>query len=309
MKVGIAGSFSAVNRHVCVLEKIKDVAIAGRWSVNGQSDHAIEIDTGRVLKPEKIVEQSEVLIITDPGDFYYNLAILALRNARHVFLYTPVMRTITEAFQLIKLGNEANVILKCGRTGGCGINELIRHIPDLRQICMIEFQHSIKIQDGNSALYDLILADMEIINRLVHARNTSLKTKGISMIANKPDVINARLEFDNGTAVNYYCNTVSTRNEHVLTILLKDRMLNYNLLNNEISGWYINRTSDNSGIPIFMENTRVELTDYLFDDLSAFIGLIKSGPAFLSIYENGFESFVLADRILEKVSKTLVQFA
>jgi hypothetical protein len=86
-------------------------------------------------------------------------------------------------------------------------------------------------------------------------------------------------------------------------------MLNYNLLNDEISGWYINHTSDNSRIPIFIENTLVELTDYLFDDLSAFIGLIKSGPAFLSIYENGFESFLLADRILEKVSKTLVQFA
>jgi len=61
--------------------------------------------------------------------------------------------------------------------------------------------------------------------------------------------------------------------------------------------------------PVVIENTRIETDDYLFDDLSSFFAIIQSGPAFLSIYDNGIESFVLTDRILEKVSKTLVQFA
>ncbi|HEX2393724.1 MAG TPA: Gfo/Idh/MocA family oxidoreductase [Bacteroidales bacterium] len=310
MKVGIAGSFSAINRHVCVLEKIKNVAISGCWTVNGQPDMATEHETGSQLKPEKIIEKSDALIITDPGNFYYDLATKALRNAKHVFIYTPVLRTVNDAFQLIKLGSEANVILKCGMTGKYGINGLIKNISDLKQINMIEFQHSIRISGGSwPDLSDILLGDMEIISRLIHARNTSVKAKGICMLSQKPEVINARLEFDNGTSVNYYCNTVSTRNDHFLTLVLKESILNYNLLNNELSGWHKNHSDVKDETPIFIENRRIEISDYLFDDLSAFFAIIQSGPAFLSIYDNGFESFVLTDRILEKVSKTLVQFA
>jgi len=310
MKVGIAGSFSAINRHVCVLEKIREVGIAGCWSVNGQPDVATELFSGRRLHSDKIIEKVDALIITDPGSFYINLATKALRNARHVFLYPCVVRTLTEVFQLIKIGSEANVILRCGRTGIDNINGLLRNIPDLKQISMIEFQHSIRIDSAASVkLPDVLLGDMEILSRLIHARNTSIKAKGICIFNSKPDVINARLEFDNGTVVNYYCNTVSTRNEQIITIILKDSMLRHNLLNNELSGWYLKRRVNHNESPIFIENIQVEPSDFLIDDLSAFFGLIRSGPAFLSIYDNGFESFVLTDRILEKVSKTLVQFA
>jgi len=270
---------------------------------------ATELGSGRTMKPENIIENCDALIITDPGSFYYDLATNALRNARHVFLYTPVVRTLPEAFHLMKLGSEANVILKCGRTGKFGINGLIKNIPDLRHISMIDFQHSVELSGRSHQLFNIMLGDMEIISRLIHARNTSVKAKGICMLSREPDVLNARLEFDNGSAVNYYCNIAGIKNENLMTILLKERMLSYDLLNNEISGWYINRDGKNSENPIFIPNTRVEISDYLFDDLSAFFGLIQSGPAFLSINDNGFESFVLADRILEKVSKTLVQFA
>ncbi len=309
MKVGIAGSFSAINRHVCVLEKISDIAIAGKWSVNGRPDSAVELDSGRVLHPEQVVEQTDAVIITDRGEFYRRLATLALRSAKHVFLYTPLVGSVNEAYQLIKLGNEANVILKCGRTGTNGIKGLINHIPDLKQISMVEFRHSISINHEKPFhLQEIILADMEIISRLIHARNTSVKAKGICMLSSKPEVVNARLEFDNGTAVNYYCNIASSVNEHDITLVLKERLLNFNLLTHEVSGWRKKHTDTSAGAPEFFEKIRVEMGDHLFDDLSSFFSVIKSGPAFLTIYDNGFESFILTDKILEKVSKTLVQF-
>lgn len=310
MKVGIAGSLSEIKGHVCVLEKINEIAVAGTWTVNGKPEMATHHESGISVKAEKIIENSDALIITGRGNFYFNLATLALRSARHVFLYTPVMPSLSDAFELIKLGSEANVILKCGRTGKYGLKGLLNNIPDLRRINMIEFHHSIKFTDKSvQNLPEVLLADMEIISKLIQARNTSVKAKGICIISQKPDVINARLEFDNGASVNYYCNIISTHNEHSLNIVLNERILNYNLMSSEISGWYIRHNEDNSTGPVFIEKRTVETTNYLHDDLSSFFGLIKSGPAFPSIYDNGFESFVLSDRILEKVSKTLVQFA
>jgi hypothetical protein len=258
---------------------------------------------------ERILDKIDVLIITDSGKAYNQLATLALRKARHVFLYPAVLSSINEVYQLIKLAREANVILKCGRTGKESIHGLLNYISDPAAIGIIEYQHVLKIDQFETPLPETILGDMEKVLKLIKARNTSIKAKGLSMISGKADVISARMEFDNGSAVNYYCNTVGTHNEHNITILLKDGIIKYNLLRNELSGWYLKRISDPGEHPVFMESICIEQTDYLVDDLYAFFNLTQSGPAFLSIYDNGFESFVLTDRILEKVMKTMVQYA
>jgi len=312
INVGIAGTFSAINRHAIVLNKMQDIRITGRWSTSGSQDFAVDLGSGlKCSDTEAIVEKSDALIITDSGSFCNHLATLALRKARHVFLYPSVLRSIGDVYQLIKLAREANVILKCGRTGEFSIKGLINALPDLRSISMIEFQHVMKISgsSGEDDISGCLLGDFEIINKLIPARNTSMKAKGLCIFTSQPEVINARLEFDNGSVVNYYCNKVGTQDEHAITLMLKDSVLRYNLISNELSGWYLNHTLNRNENPIFIENFQVEQSDYLFDDLCSFFSLIHSGPAFLSIYDNGFESFVLTDRILEKVSKTLVQFA
>jgi predicted dehydrogenase len=312
MNVGIAGTFSAISRHINALEKIQEIRIGGCWSMNGSQDSLMDQETGKICTdPECILEKADALIITEPGNFMNRLAILALRKARHVFIYPPVLRSSNEVYQLIKLAREANVILKCGRTGKTGINGLINSISDVKSISMVDFQHTIKIKEDNGTpdINEILLGDVEIINRLIQARNTFIKAKGLGVFTPKPEVINARLEFDNGSAVNYFCNKTGTQDEHNITVILKDSMLKYNLITNELSGWYLKRSINQKENPIFIENIQVEQTDYLFDDLRNFFSLIHSGPAFLSIYDNGFESFVLTDRILEKVSKTLVQFA
>jgi hypothetical protein len=310
MKVGIAGTVSAINRHVLALSKMQDIRITGCWTVSGPAGEVIDPDSGKTIDAEEIPDRADALIITDPGDFYNQLAILALRNARHVFLYPSVIRSINEVYQLIKLAREANVILKCGRTGKLGMRGLTGIIKNLNDISMIEFQHVMKISGAASPpISDILLGDMEILGRLVRAHNTFIKAKGLCMFSAQPEIINARLEFDNGSAVNYYCNKVGTQNEHMITVVLKDSVLKYSLISNELSGWYLKRAMNQNENPIFIENIQVEQTDYLFDDLRSYFNLIHSGPAFLSIYDNGFESYVLTDRILEKVSKTLVQFA
>jgi hypothetical protein len=59
--------------------------------------------------------------------------------------------------------------------------------------------------------------------------------------------------------------------------------------------------------PFLLENMRIEKTDSLTGELADFFDLIRSGPAFLSMNDNGFEPYMLTDRILEKVMKTLVR--
>lgn len=312
INVRIAGSFSAIRDHTDALHKMQDIHISGCWVSSEFEDSALDPELGiSTSDPEIILGNADVMIITGTGNLCNQLAQVALRKARHVFLYPSVIQSINEVYELIKLAREANVILKCGRTGKAGISGLINFIEDIDAIGIIDLQHYITLtgSNGPTGIQDTLLGDIEIVTSLIHARNTSVKAKGISMLSAQPEIINARLEFDNGSAVNYNCNGVAAHNEHLITIVLNNRVLKYNFLTNDLTRWQLQRTFNQNESPIFIENIQVERTDHLFDDLSGFLNLIRSGPAFLSIYDNGFESFVLTDRIIEKIMKTLIQYA
>jgi len=312
INVGIAGTISAITRHTFALNRIQDIRITGCWITGESKDTAINMESGKACgDPNLVIGKAEVMIISDKGGFNNLLATTALKKARHVFLFPSAIYSINEVYQLIKLAREANVILKCGRTGKASMNGLLNIIPDINAIAMIEYQHCIKpIQSISSdQLFDLLLGDIEIINGLIRARNTSIKAKGLCMLSSQPEIINARFEFDNGCAVNYYCNMLALQNEHLITVVLKDSVLKYSFITHELSRWRLKRTFNQNENPIFIEKIQVEPTDNLYDDLFVFFNLIRSGPAFLSIYDNGFEPLVLTDRIYEKVLKTLVQYA
>jgi hypothetical protein len=309
IQVGIVGSLTAVNKHVTALRQIPDVRITGRWIVGGEQETVTDLETGKIcLSTGQLIGNADALIITG-GNFSSNLAIAALRAARHVFLYSSSVRSVTEASQLMKLAREANVVLRAGKTGNNNIKGLMKALPEKAAIDMIELQHYYRISDhdGHIGMPEALLADLEIINSLVKARTISIKAKGHCMLSSQPEIVNARLEFDNGCAVNYNCNLVAAQNEFVGTLILKNQILKYNFISGELTSWFVQQTYSQEENPIFIERISVENTDTLTGELTDFFNLIISGNPFLTLNDNGFEPYMLADRILEKVQKTLVR--
>src|SRR5512138_1230038 len=204
INVGIAGTLSDVNRHSHALSTIGNIRITGSLSINGSAPDGINQGIC-----EEFIEKNDALVITGRSAFCMDLAVSALRKARHVFLYPH-----SEVYHLIKLAREANVILKCGRTGRSGVNGLINYIPEINGISMIEFRHVLNIKEVNLPLSEIIPGDIEILSSLIKARNTSLKTKGLAFFTCNPDIISARLEFDNGSVANYYCSIAGLQNEY-----------------------------------------------------------------------------------------------
>jgi predicted dehydrogenase len=312
INVGIAGSLPAITRHTLALNSMQDIRIAGCWITGESKDAAVNMESGiACADPDQVIGKAEAMIIADSGVFNNRLATSALKKARHVFLYPTLFSSISEVYQLIKLAREANVIMKYGRTGKDSFNGLLNAIQDFGAIAIIELQHCIKIAQttGSNSLFDMLLGDIEIVNSMIHARNTSIKAKGHCMLSLQPEIINARLEFDNGCAVNYYGNILALQDDHHITIVFKNCILKYDFISHELSRWRLKPTFNQNENPIFIEKINVGRTNILYEDLAVFFNLIRSGPAFLSIYDNGLEPLVMADRIHEKVLKTLVQYA
>ncbi len=311
LNVGIVGSLAAVEKYANALERIQDIRIVNRWITDGEQGSATDAETGvTCVSPLHVTGNADALVIAAGGTFGGQVAIAALRSARHVFIYPNAIQSVEEATLLIKIAREANVILRAGRTGNHNIRNLLRALPDVSEINMIELQHDYQApgnQAGIRNMSDALLADLEVINSLVNARVISVKAKGMCMLASEADIVSARLEFDNGCAVNYNCNLVAAQNGFTGTLVMKNRILKYNFISGELSSWFVQHQSAIVKIPFLLETMHVEKSDSLTGELADFIDLIRSGPAFLSMIDNGFEPYMLTDRILEKVMKTLVR--
>jgi predicted dehydrogenase len=216
IQVGIVGSLTAINKHTEALHQIQELRITGCWITGDDHGPVTEAETGfQCISASTITRNADALIIAAGGDFCLDLAIAALRTARHVFLYPPALRSVSDASHLIKLAREAGVILRAGKTGSYNVRGLMETLRDRADINMIELQHDYKVtdHDNRNGIHGALLADLEVISSLVGARVTSIKAKGHCMLSSEPDIINARLEFDNGCAVNYNCSLVAATND------------------------------------------------------------------------------------------------
>ncbi len=180
--VGIVGSLAAIERHANAMSRIKDIRISGRWITDGEQSSATDAESGNpCMSPSQVISSADALVIAAGGAFCEQVAVSALRSARHVFLYPYIVQSVDDATQLIKLSREANVILRAGRTGSDNVKNLVRAIPDIKEINMIELQHDYLANANHGAvrnMSDALLADLEVINSLVKARVISIKAKG-----------------------------------------------------------------------------------------------------------------------------------
>jgi len=136
----------------------------------------------------------------------------------------------------------------------------------------------------------------------------SIKAKGLTMLSQKPEIINARLEYDNACAVNITCNVVAIHDDFQGTIVLKDGYIKYDFISHKLTSWNMQRTNNINGSPLNVDHIKIATNDVVFEELSNFVSSAISVPRHHETYDFGFEPFILTERIMEKVRKSVIQY-
>jgi len=305
---GIVGSVAAIGRDVQAVSTIFDARVSGCWVTGTDNRSAVNIETGEtVSQADEIIQTTDALIIAGTDAFSHSLAVHALRHSRHVLLNPVLVTSVPEALLLTKTAREAHAILMSGRAGEHDIRELLAALPRTAAFSLVEYNRAYTLADPARPpnIKAAMQADIEIIVRLMRTHIISIKAKGMCMISNEPEIVNARFEFDNGSVLNYTCNLVSAQPDFLVNIMGMNRILKYDFLASELTSWVPKRSSGQE-IPDFVEKHRVSTGNTRSEEIRDFYDHIRSEHAFLSLGDNGFESLVIADRIYEKVMKSLI---
>lgn len=307
MNIGIIGSEYSINRHLISLKKIREINISGLYQSGKQHKDCFDFYNIPFYRhPDQLINDSDSLIISDHnGCFNSKIAVDALKSGKHVFLYPQLLRSVNEAVQLTKLACEANVVLKVGNVGLLNMNSLLKAVNETAGINFIDIRYNkvyTKSFNTNPISRDLLIIS-QVIRGLVKGQLHSLKAKGLPLTSEKPDIINARLEFDNGCIVNINCNIVAATDEFKGMMLIKDTCINFDLLKNRFTKWNIDNVKNGESEPVIIRNPDNENNDLLFDELRGFVTSAAAVPEYHAASDFGFEPFILAEKILEKVRK------
>ena len=250
---------------------------------------------------KEIVDDVDAVSIVTPTITHFSIAKFFLKNKIHVLLEKPMTESVSEAKKLINLSKKHKKTIQIGHLER--FNPVIRKVSSLiKNPLFIEVhrlaQFNPRSTDVN-VVYDLMIHDIDITTSLVPSKIKKISSFGKSIITNKIDIANARLEFFNGTIANLTASRISQKSERKIRIFEKDKYLSLDFLQSKLK--IVEKVKKKSSKLFKTLEYNYKKTDALNDEIIDFINSIRMNKKPLVDGIQGMEALKLAAAISKKL--------
>ncbi len=239
LKVGVIGAGNLGESHIKLLKGISDFELVGFYDADKsyKDKVASALNVKSFNNFEDLINVVDVVDIVKPSISHFDYAVNAIKNSKHVFIEKPVTNTVDEAKQLLELAEEANVKVQVGHVER--FNPAFKAaLPYISNPTYIETHRLIEF-DAKTAnipvVMDLMSHDLDIILSLVNSNIKNIRAKGVKVVGDTPDIVNAIVEFDNGCVANLTASRISLKNERVSKFYQRDAHIKIDYLAQETS--------------------------------------------------------------------------
>ena len=239
---------------------------------------------------------------------HYELATIALRNSKHIFLETPITHTIDEAKSLINLSREASVKIQVGSTNRFN-PAFITSLESISKPKSIDSQNHLQFNAESSEIslvMDLMMSDIDIVLSVVKSGIRKVSANGTSVFSKENDIIHAKIEFDNGCVANLCASRLAKTYKNETTFYQNEKCIHVNFLTNDIEEIKLDQINDdnlNTKITILPEI--IELNP-IKNELNSFYTVIKNDSEPIVSLNDGYNSLKVAYQILDLLNQSKV---
>ena len=245
----------------------------------------------------------ELLKVSDAIDFtfsdsgYFDQVSKAIRLSKHVFLANPYCLNGNELKALTNLLKEAEVVAQVGYTerfnpayisAGNYINNptfidtarLVQYSPQNKQLSVIN---------------DLMIKDIDMVLDLIKSNVKKISANAVSIVNDNPDMVSARIEFDNGSIANLTAGRVSEMNIRKARVYQNQSYVFIDFYEKWV------KLSAKSQKQLDFEDVNVDLSSESSSFFDNFSSSIQNNSENRSDIENAYNAALVADRIKEKI--------
>ncbi|MFT5824220.1 MAG: putative dehydrogenase [Crocinitomix sp.] len=194
-----------------------------------------EMGLKRFTDIKTLIDAVDVIDIVTPTISHFEIASVAIRNSKHVFIEKPVTQTNEEAKKLRLLAQEAEVKVQVGHVER--FNPAFKNaLPYINNPMFIETHRLAQYNPRGTdvpVVLDLMIHDLDIILSSVKSTVRRISASGVAVVSETPDITNARLEFDNGCVANLTASRISLKNMRKSRFFQKDAYISIDFLSKE----------------------------------------------------------------------------
>ncbi len=216
LKIGVAGAGHLGKIHIKILKEAKFVDFIGFYDADDQMRQRVAEEFGIQSYPSlsALIDACDIVDVVTPTTTHFEVCSEALRNRKHVFVEKPIASSTEESSRLIKLAEEANVLVQVGHVER--FNPAFLETSSYLENPMFIETHRLAVFNPRgtdvSVVLDLMIHDIDAVLSVVKSAVKSISASGVAVVSETPDIANARIEFENGCVANLTASRISMKN-------------------------------------------------------------------------------------------------
>jgi predicted dehydrogenase len=329
LKIAVIGVGHLGKEHARIYSEIPEVSLVGIVDINKDTGEAVaqRCNTKYYSSFKEILNKVNAASVVVPTRFHYEITRELLKNGIHVLVEKPMTGTVSDAEDLIKLSKKTSTILQPGYIER--FNPAIEAIQKLDVSLKFIECHRLSPFTFRSAdigvVLDLMIHDIDIILDLSKSKIKKIDAVGVSVISDKEDIANARIQFENGCVANITASRVSFEPMRKIRLFSENSYISLDYHKQEAVIY--KKSPELTPKSIITENTDVspikDLKNFVFGDLlkierikmnnqeplrkelESFVSCVKDGKQPVVTGEEGIKAIKAATIIKEEINKNL----
>ena len=316
LKAGVLGAGHLGKIHLKLLKQSAQFELLGFYDPNDENANSVVKEFGyrRFQSLEELVEEVDVVDIVTPTLNHFDCARMAIEKGKHIFIEKPITKTVEEAEKI------GDLVKKYGVKGQVGhverFNPAFLAVKDkIHNPMFIETHRLAEFNPRGTdvpVVLDLMIHDLDIILSVVNSPVKEVRSSGVSVISDTPDIANARIVFENGCVANLTSSRISMKNMRKSRFFQKDAYISVDFLEkkNEVVRMkdapespeefaMILQNAEGVKKQIYFENPEVVQNNAILDELDSFAVAINEGSTPVVSLRQGTEALKLAYQIIE----------
>ncbi len=184
---------------------------------------------------DHLLEQVDAVIIASATATHFELASKCIRSFKHVFIEKPVCTDMQQAKSLMRLAQEAEVVVQIGHVER--FNPAFKAVfKDIKSPKMIVCHRLAPMSERGmdvSVVLDLMIHDLDLVLHLTKASPRKILAYGIPWKGSELDVAQVTMEMDNGTSVHLYSSRVNDTSVRKIQLFMVDQLIEIDFLNHQ----------------------------------------------------------------------------
>ena len=324
LKIGVIGAGHLGKIHIKCISGIPEFKLVGFFDTDQENAQSVSKEFGirNFSSINELIAEVDIIDIVTPTVTHFEAASRALKQFKHVFIEKPVVTSPDEALKLIEIAREAGVKVQVGHVERYN-PAMVAAIPFIDNPMFIEIHRLANFNPRGTdvpVILDLMIHDIDIVLHTVKANLRKISASGVAVVTNTADIVNARLEFDNGCVANLTASRISLSPMRKARFFQRDAYISVDFLNKKtevarlknVDGGIINPLlpilepgNGKSAKQIHFEKPEIKQTNAIETELLSFAKSIIENTTPDVTISDGYQALKVAYQIVEKVENSV----